>query len=565
MYPLRNGRLLAMTALAIGLTVLGILATPATVLAQRIDEPGNGNRGVVAAPVADGSGGHTLVPVGPARPTSVTRVNGINSPDRDNTPIVSADGTVMFFNSTRRGTRPWARRSTRENRYDDDIYVAVRSIVRRDTEDWDMPVNLGSTFNSSADDGVVAISPDGHILYFNSLKKGWENDGGPFYSAHLHGNAWSEIRGLGGGISEFFRQYPAGTGFRIYGGAVSADGRDFYFATTLYSPTNDHQIWVSHLENDRWSYPVNLGPVINGGGGSFAPFIAADGNTLFYSSNANGGVGGDDIYVTKFEGGAWSAPLNLGEPINSPDDNAFLSLPASGDRVYFSSVVDGNEDIFVAPLPTLMRPNSVVLVSGRITDRATGTPIEATITIEDLTTGKTIFKANSNTIRGDYTTVLQAGRDYGISVSAPGYVFVSDRYTISAATPYNEYRQDFELEELKKGESFTLNNVFFEYNDATLSPTSKPELDRIISLMAEHPAMAIEIHGHTDNVGSADFNLRLSLRRAEAVRDYLVGSGGIDPSRLAVRGFGFSKPVATNRTETGRHQNRRSEFTVVTM
>lgn len=496
---------------------------------------------------------------------AVRHVQGVNSPDRDNNPIVSADGGVMFFNSTRRGTRAWARYNQFKKRYDDDIYFSMRSLVRRDDEVWEEPVNIGDKLNSSEDDGVVAISPDGHTLYFNSLKKGWEADGGPFYHARLRGREWSDITGLGGGIAEFFRAHPRGTGFRVYGGSISSDGNDFYFATTLFSPTGKHQIWVSHRRHDRWSYPVNLGPAINDGFGSYAPCIAADGKTLFYASSAPRGNGGDDIYISILDGGQWSNPINIGEPINSKEDNSFLSIPASGDRVYFSVTKEGDEDIYMAPLPKVMRPKNVVLLTGSVTDKITGAPLEAVISIEDLQTGTLIFKANSGATDGSYTTVLQAGRDYGISISAPGYIFLSDRYTIPTTTEYTEYLQNFPLEKLQTGESFVVNNIFFEYDKATLTPASRPELERVIEMMNEHPRLAIEVHGHTDNVGSADYNYKLSLRRAEAVREYLVEYGCVDPGRISVRGFGYKKPIATNRTEEGRHQNRRSEFTVISM
>lgn len=497
----------------------------------------------------------------------VRKVAGVNSPARDNTPIISADGSVMFFNSTRLGSRAWASYNPFKGRYDDDIYFAVRSLVRRDEEIWDEPVNLGNTINSSEDDGVVSISPDGQTLYFNSLKKGWEKDGGPFYYARLRGRDWGGITGLGGGISQFFKDRPRGSGFRVYGGSISSDGNDFYFATTLFSPTGKHQIWVSHRRHGVWSYPENLGPSVNDGTGSYAPCISADGKTLFFTSGASEGYGGDDLYVSSYENGVWGPRVNIGAGINTKDHNSFLTIPASGDRIYFSSVqVDGeDEDIFVAPLPEVLRPRNVVLLSGNVLDKATGAPLEAEITIEDLQTGETIFKANSNSLDGGYTTVLRAGRDYGISISAGGYLFLSDRYTIPLNTKYYEYKQDFPLEKLQQGMNFVVNNIFFDYDQATLRPESRPELERMIALMQERPNLLIEVQGHTDNVGSADYNHKLSLRRAEAVRDYIANVGCLDPGRIRVRGFGYTKPLATNRTEQGRQQNRRSEFTVIAM
>jgi outer membrane protein OmpA-like peptidoglycan-associated protein len=161
--------------------------------------------------------------------------------------------------------------------------------------------------------------------------------------------------------------------------------------------------------------------------------------------------------------------------------------------------------------------------------------------------------------------VLQSGKDYGISISSPGYVFLSQRYTIPVNTSYKEFTKTFELDKLRQGASFVVNNIFFDYDQAVLRPESKPELERAVALLAEYPTVRIAIDGHTDNIGSSTYNQKLSIQRAEAVREYLVTQGGIDSTRIEVRGFGFSKPIAPNTTDEGRQQNRRTEFTVLQM
>lgn len=496
----------------------------------------------------------------------VTKLKGINSPDRDNNPIISADGSVIFFNSTRQADRSWARFNMSRNRYDDDIYYARREVVRQDEEVWSTPVNLGSLVNSSEDDGIAAISPDGQNVFFSSLKYGWEKDGGPFYVASLQGTSWSSIKGMSGGITDFFTRRERSSKFRLYGAAISPDGKDFYFATTVNSQSEQHQIWVSHLVDGAWGYPQNLGPNINSGKGNYAPFIAADGKTLFFASYREGGHGGDDIYVSVLKDGEWQVPMNVGVPINTSGDDAFLSVPASGDVAYISSSREGSDDdIFRAPLPDLLRPDKVVLLSGVITDRLTGLPIEANIVIEDLQAGTTIFNANSNSASGRYTVVLQPGKDYGISVNAPGYVFVSERYTIPANADYKEFTQHFTVEKLQQGQSFVVNNIFFAYKADSVTTESALDLDRLAGLLKENPKLRIEVGGHTDNVGSARYNELLSARRAESVKEYLLNHGGIDSTRIEVKGYGFEKPAAPNDSEEGRRKNRRTEFTVLDM
>jgi outer membrane protein OmpA-like peptidoglycan-associated protein len=531
--------------------LLVALAAPASLMARhqhRSPEPSFGRFGLDFADFSR---------IGVARV-----LDAINTTDREEKPLVSADGLVMFFTSDRRGDRPWASYLRMQNRYDTDIWVSSRLAMAADGENWSAPVNIGSPINSSGDEDVAAVAADGQSAYFTSLRPGWESDGGPFYHAELKGAKWSELRGLGGGINDFFNERDRSNRFKVYGASISADGASFYFATTLHSLDNTQQIWVSHLRQGEWSYPENLGPSVNGPGGSCAPFIAADGKTLFFAANRPDGYGGDDIYMTVRIGGAWHEAENVGAPINTEGDDAFLSVPASGERVYLSSSRDGNNDIYVAPLPEIMRPGQVVILGGRVTDRATGEPIEAEIAIEDLRSGITVYNANSNASSGRYTLVLEPGRDYAVSISAPGYGFSSRRHTLAANATYDERRLDFELEKIRSGSEITLTNIFYDYNSFDLRPESRLELNRLVRLMSEREEMKITVCGHTDSVGGERYNAQLSLRRAEAVRAYVTGVGGIAPERVGVRGLGSQQPAAENSTEQGRQKNRRITFVV---
>lgn len=492
----------------------------------------------------------------------------LNSRERDNNPIISADGTVLFFNSTRKGDRPWARYDTARNRYDDDIYYSRRQpSADGGYERWSPPVNLGAEINTSQDDGIAAISPDGQTVYFVSLKRGWQIDGGPFYSAELHGTEWSNVQGMGGGITTFFVTHSSRWRFKVYGASISPDMRDFYFATTMASPTDNHQLWVSHKgDQQTWGLPSNLGPDVNAPEGSFAPCIAADNKTLYFASRRAGGYGGDDIYMTVQNDGKWGHPRNLGPAINSAFDESFPALSAAGDKLYLStSGLSGNDDIFTAVLPEDMRPQHVTLLKGEISDKLNGHPVEATVVIEDLRTGKTIFNAFSNSATGSYSVVLQPGRDYGISVSAAGYLFTSDRFTIPYDLTTKQIVRDFRMETMQQGASYIINNIFFDYNDATVRPESYPELGRLVELLHDKPGLRIEIRGHTDNIGSREFNLNLSRQRAQAVRQYLMNTGAITGDRIKSFGLGMGVPAADNATDQGRKLNRRTELKILTM
>ena len=504
------------------------------------------------------------VPLGAAMESTASRVDGINSADRDDTPLISADQRVLFFNSTRQAARPWARRVSRE-RYDDDIYFTTH-LGDSAAAAWSAPVNLASV-NTGEDDGVAAISPSGNVIYLLSLRAGWEKRDGPFFRGRLDGTELSDLQGMGGGITRFFSEHGQFAAIRIYGASVDPYAKAFYFATTVGSTTRDHEIWVSrrNTADEPWGYPENLGRAVNAGGGSYAPLIAFDGRTLYFASGRAGGLGGDDIYMSFLQDdGTWREPVNLGAPVNSSANDAFLTLPASGELVYFSSSRDGNDDIYIASLRPELRPAGVALLAGTILDKLTNEPIEATITIEDLATGRKIFESRSSAVDGRYTTVLTPGRHYGISVSAPGYVFVSENYAVPEGNLYSEITRDYRLDHPQANQRFTLSNIFFDYRSASLRPESDLELARLAEFLRTTPGARIEVGGHTDTMGSGEVNRELSEERARVVRQHLVEKGGIEGGRIEVRGYGSSKPVASNTTEEGRQRNRRVEFTILT-
>jgi OmpA-OmpF porin, OOP family len=488
------------------------------------------------------------------------RLAGINSPARDDTPIITADSRLMFFNSTRHGDRSWAR--SLRGRYDDDIYVAAAEGNAHDR--WSAPVNLRAV-NTSDDDGIVAISSSGHLLYYLSLRRGWQSDGGPFYQAERKGSEVSAMMGLGGGITRFFAGVPVKGNIRIYGASMSADGRSFYFATTAYSHSGDHEIWVStrvSVESD-WRTPENLGPLVNAGGGSYAPFIAADGRTLYFSSGRPGGLGGDDIYMTVYKDGTWRSPINVGSPINSAAHDAFLSLPASGDRVYFSSTRSGDGDLFVAPMRPELRPSNVALLSAFVLDSATNRPLEASIAIEDRATGVTVFRATTSASDGRASTILRPGGEYTVSITSGDYVYQTETLTIPSDSTFAEIDRTYRLRKPEPKEAIRLNNIAFDYRSAVLRPESSAELNRLIAFLSASPTMRIAVHGHTDSTGSEQFNLKLSHDRAASVRDYLIANGGVDPSRIEIEGFGYSRPLVAGSEAGGSEINRRVEFVIL--
>lgn len=169
--------------------------------------------------------------------------------------------------------------------------------------------------------------------------------------------------------------------------------------------------------------------------------------------------------------------------------------------------------------------------------------------------------AFANTING-FSVALPQGERYGIYAEADDYYAITDNIDLTTLEGYRRVEKDIRMEPLTVGAVIRLNNIFFDTGSSTLRDESFPELDRLTKLLNDNPTMAIEVAGHTDNVGAAEGNLSLSQARSASVREYLV-TAGIETDRLTSSGYGEAQPVATNETEDGRQLNRRVEFSIL--
>ena len=226
-----------------------------------------------------------------------------------------------------------------------------------------------------------------------------------------------------------------------------------------------------------------------------------------------------------------------------------------------NALKDCQEELEKQPEPEL---DHVTILRGRVLDDDTKNPIGATIEIIDNNTHEVVQVVTSDPQTGDYKIILPSGRNYGITVSAPDYLFHSDNFNIPDASGQQEIQNDVLLHKLEVGKTIVLKNIFFDFDRATLQQTSFPELANVIRLMTEYPTLVIEISGHTDNRGAAAYNQVLSENRARTVVNYLVANG-IPASRLRYAGYGLTRPIADNNTDEGRALNRRVEFKILEM
>ncbi len=512
----------------------------------------------------------------------------VNTRFKESTPVITADNSVMFLTSRREGSTGGD--MDEKNEYFEDIYV-----TQNKGGQWTMPANLGSPVNSNSHDAAIALSPNGQQLFV------YKDDGeGDIYVSQKKGLNWTKPRSLGKSINTSKYREPSVS--------VTADGRYIYFSSNRPKGYGGLDIYrAKRLPNGTYAEVENLGPTVNTAEDEDGPFIHPDGVTLYFSSRGHETMGDYDIFSTQLEKGAWSVPENIGYPINTPGADIYFVLSADGQYGYYASEKKGGygfTDIYrivmgksdddsaqgraiaianpgldtsmgakatslganagVKQVHTSSRPRFVtplVLLKGIVSDADGKQPVGGLVTVVDNETGETVFSSEANEATGEYLVVLPAGKNYGISVTAKDYLFASENFLLPGDDQYKEFVKNIELKKAVTGARIVLRNIFFDTDKSTLRKQSNAELDKVVELMKQNANLKVEISGHTDNVGAADYNQRLSESRAEAVVNYLVKKG-VSKFRLEAKGYGLTRPVSENDSEAGRQLNRRTELEV---
>lgn len=482
----------------------------------------------------------------------------VNSADPEYYPCLTADdGTLIYTRRVKAPEiQPWGMQ--------EDFYVS-----RRDLEgNWKSSIPLPIVNTRAFNEGAGTLSPDGRFLIFTKCALEDGSYGGSlsgegscdlFISRRI-GDRWGVPHNLGTPVnSSHWETQPS----------MASDGRTIYYirGSVARDGIKSMDIWSTAMADDgSWSKPTKLGDNINTPYQEESVQIHPDGHTLYFSSNGHPGFGGLDLFMCrKQEDGSWGPALNLGYPINTGADENSLLVDASGEVAYFASDRAGglgDLDLYSFPLYKEARPLAVSFIRGKVTDKNTTEPVEAEVQLYELKTGQLATGAYSDPKTGEFLVCIPAGRTYALNASADGYLFFSENYDVAAGTPKEPYTLDVPLSPLSAGSTIALRNIFFNTASYELLPASNAELDKLVKLLTTNPTLRIELGGHTDNVGADAANLTLSDQRARSVREFVI-SKGIDATRITAKGYGETKPVATNDTEEGKAQNRRTEVTVL--
>jgi outer membrane protein OmpA-like peptidoglycan-associated protein len=484
-----------------------------------------------------------------ARPVPFSPENmgtAINSEEDEYWPCLTADESTLIFTRL-------VRDSTSYTGYQEDFFIS-----KKDVQGWEPAKNAGPPLNTHLNEGAQSVSADGRLMVFTAC--GREDGLGrcDLYFSRKTGDRWTPPVNMG---------KPVNSGFYETQPSLSADGKTLYFASNRPGGFGDMDIWVTTIDNrNNWNVPINLGEVINTEGSDWAPYIHPDNQTLYFASNEHIGLGGFDIfYSIKDSAGNWTKPVNIGYPINTCNDEYGLILNAAGSRAYFASNKDSanGRDIYTFELYEKARPTDVSYMKGRVFDAETKKALGAGFELIELKTNRIINYSFSDSLTGEFLVCIPAGHDYLLNVSKYGYLFYSDNFSLDNVFQIDKpFIKDIPLQPIKIGKSVILRNIFYEFDSYALKVESRIELDKLIQFLNNYPTVKIEISGHTDNIGTPEYNQTLSELRARSVAEYLINSS-ISSDRIKYAGYGFSKPLATNDTEEGRALNRRTEAVII--
>ncbi|MDR6564448.1 MULTISPECIES: OmpA family protein [unclassified Arcicella] len=517
--------------------------------------------------------------------------SAVNSEYSELNPVIAPDGRILYFGRKNHPQNKYGVAGTDQIAGSQDIWFSENVMGA-----WSTARRMPESLNRDQYNSILSISPDGQTILLKGAYVNGQYETRGFSIAKKSTNGWEipkkviipKYERLSKGKNEY--------------GFLSNDGKVLLMAFSEKKNSDEDDIYASFLENDgSWSEVMNLGDEINTNFTETTPFLAPDGKTLYFSSNRAGGKGSNDIWVAQRKDDSWihwTEAINIGEPINTEQYDAYYTISAAGDYAYFVSGNNslGKKDIFrlkleinkpiepkpsestpiggnptrksqdrrpVQPAPT--KSDAVVLVSGKVIDGKTGKiPQNAQIIYEDLSTGKELGIATPDPITGIYKVVLPYGKNYGISTKIDGYIGTSQNIDLSKITgKYLEVEgKDMTVKPIEAGTKVEMNNIFFEFGKANLKPESYPELNRIANFFKTNTKLISEVSGHTDNVGSDEVNNRLSQERADVVRNYLL-TQGVPAERISAKGYGKNRPKVANDTPENQAINRRVEFEIL--
>ncbi len=395
--------------------------------------------------------------------------------------------------------------------------------------DWSEPVPVLGDINTGFDEGPFSLSDDLETIYFTRCeKKKNANSGCRIYTARKSSDMWVDV-------SEVILVEDSSV--TVAHPAISPDGNTLYFVSDMEGGMGGKDIWKSSLSGSKWGKPVNMGKKINTPGDEMFPYVHSDGS-LYFSSNYHPGMGGLDVFRYGKNKENVVALENMKAPVNSPQDDFGISFDSTGKKGFFSSTreVSGkkSDNIFGFEIPQLK-----FSLSGLVVDEDSDRPLDGVKVVLTGTDGSSLQTVTKSD--GKFRFRLKKETDYVTVTSKNNYFTGKATETTKGLEQSKVLKMKIEMDRIRKEVAFEVQNIFYDLAKATLRPESKISLDKLVDLLELNKNLQIELGAHTDFRGSDDYNQDLSQRRAQSVVDYLI-KNGIAKERLVAKGYGESVP-----------------------
>ena len=480
--------------------------------------------------------------------------DNVNSQYVEHSPILSPDGKKLYF--SRRGHPDNVGGAADP----EDIWY---SELDEETGEWLKAKNMGPPLNNAGPNFISSIIPDG--------------DGQILLLGNRYGKKGRMFSGVSTARISADGSLSTPENVNIKNDYNYAPGADYYPSTDqkvmLMSVERDdsyggRDLYVSFKKGEEWSEPLSLGGTVNSAANETSPFLQEDNKTLFFSSSGFSGFGGADIYKsTRLDNSwtRWTEPDNMGGGLNSTGDDVYFNIPANSKHAYFTrGDSDENTDIFRFTVEDLyIDPVSakrvIIAVSGRVLNAKNNLPIASASVVVDEESNTADIADLTSDPSGNYRVELKSGISYGLVAAKDGYDGKKEILEIPAGSESTEMTRDLYLN--PKSPELT-EIAYFDFDKSDLADSYKSYLDRLIKFFETGRIDLLQVDGHTDSVGPETYNLKLSERRANAVKNYLIEKG-VPFERINLVPNGEANPAVSNDSKENRAKNRRVELKLV--
>lgn len=476
----------------------------------------------------NGIQGCELAPGWKKNPTryEVRRMDKFNSRRGEFSPMLAGDKYDQLYFASSRSKDKDAKVSAITGQNNNNLFL-----VKQDEKGaWLAPVELEDEVNTEYDEGAPSFSPDGNTMYYTYCAQDPE---GP-RTAEIYISTRSSAKWGKGTRATIVKDSVTALGHP----SISPDGKYLYFVSDAVGGFGGKDIFRARVAGNDFGPMENLGEEINTPGDEMFPYVR-DSVTLYFASNGHPGMGGLDLFkATQDSTGKWNVE-NLGAPINSMADDFGITFAGKEERGFFCS--NRNDARGYDHIYSFERPTITIFIEGIVND-VDEYPIEdATVRIvgKDGLNVKVPVKKD-----GTYRVELERDIRYVMMASARGYLNQNYELHTGPEEKNETYIVDFFLSPISK--PVVIDNIFYDFDKATLRPESKKALDEMIKMLNDNPNVTIELGAHTDRKGTDQYNERLAQRRAQSVVDYLI-AGGIEAARLEAKGYGESVPKTINK------------------